>query len=247
MHTPTIADVLSHAEASPRTIKPLQLPPKHLLSLLPCPNEGGPFPETPSNKIFQGCYWLLSFLGFLQSKCWLLSVSPSLPHSIFSCLFLKIKVCKEICCSQQPHSQMRRLFQLWTTRQRIRKSNEHMFLSATIVDLVMNGFITDQSVFPSAFVVVITLLGCQSSLSATWTNDYYTPDIICCISLQCQHWVCIFAVEQLPLCWDRKQRHPTVCRLSRYQWSDGCEGFSAPALARGSLWLVKLPCVKEIV
>lgn len=46
----------------------------------PCPTEGGPLPETPSNKSSRLLLAALC-LGFPRSKCCLLSVSPSLPHS----------------------------------------------------------------------------------------------------------------------------------------------------------------------
>lgn len=90
----------------------LHWPCKLLLSLLPCPAEGGPLPEPPSNK----SSWLLLaalILGFpsvQMPSALCLSISPSF---LFSCLFLKNKKrCEEICCCQQSRS----LLLIWTSK-----------------------------------------------------------------------------------------------------------------------------------
>lgn len=128
-------------------------PCKLLLSPLPCLTEGGPLPETPSTNL-QGCYWPLSLLGSLIPKA--LSISPSF---FLSCLFLKIKIREEMCCSQQSCwniSQQSWLSQLWKKDKELWGAINILFkLWLFTWWLMVSG--ADQSVFFSAFVAVITL------------------------------------------------------------------------------------------
>lgn len=144
------------------------LPRKHFLPPPPLPQWGGPISWNSLQQNLQGCYWLLSFFGFLQSKmlaALCLPISPSF-HSLRP--FLENKRMRgNLLLSAVSLSDVSE-WAKWnnpqqgestfpaTTRQRVRKSHDCMLLSAAIVHLVMNAFITDQSVFPSAFVVVIT-------------------------------------------------------------------------------------------
>ncbi len=97
--------------------------------------------------------------------------------------------------------------------------NQRSF-SVTIVNLVINGFMADQSVFPSAFVVVFTLLWLPKLLAShmdewllhTRHNMLYQR----AVSILSLH-ICGGAAS----CFEMgNKRHPNLCRLTRYQSSD---------------------------
>lgn len=155
-----------HAQALPSTIKNLQqfapllcdtTNPANLCFLHPpCPTEGGP--TSWNLNICSRLLLAALILGFSSAQmpsAFCLSIPPSF---LFSCLFLKIKIWWGICCSQQcrspsdrnvqhetSHSKLSRLLQLWK-RNRHQGSDE----STYTVFSYNNGFIADQSVFPSA-------------------------------------------------------------------------------------------------
>lgn len=162
MYTSIITDL--HAQALPSTIKPLQqlspllcdtTNPANLCFLHPpAPLRGAPLPETWT--------YVFGFSSAQMLSAFCLSIPPSF---LFSCLFLKIKIWWGICCSQQccspsdrnvqhetSHSKLSQLLQLW-------KRNRHQGSDESTYTLFSynNGFIAEQSVFPSALVMVIAL------------------------------------------------------------------------------------------